>query len=293
MSEFVSRAAFRRLAHDAEQRLTKSSHEGAAAELEKFVSAVLSQAVAASKFSRRRSVGRAHVLYAVRALGVQLPPELADDPFAGKLLRCNAKAPANQRKRNLMHAEISENSFRRTLKHVAKNVNAQVRIAAPARRLLHVTAEFRLLTFFSPALERRVPDSDDVTVTVLRSAMECSHAHAIEIAEIFTRLLRNVPGLLDLSTSNTLDGRLLKVAASCLGKCGEQAPLDGAPCGNAPLVRVCSKMLRGRVAHKRVSVTAPEALAQMFEFKLHSASPIGAAQPTAAAGAACGAISAS
>ena len=66
----ISRAAVRRLAHDAQQKFSRDSYEGALDELERFLSNVMRVSQRAAVFSRRKAVAREHVTAARPGDGV-------------------------------------------------------------------------------------------------------------------------------------------------------------------------------------------------------------------------------
>lgn len=268
-SSVVSRASIRRLAHDAQQRLTKQSFENALHELYRFLSVMITISLQASVFSRRKAISKDHVMYAAHALDMQLPVELdcATPADLNKLTRCNIRAPASQRKRSAMHAEVSEASFARIIKQTASNCKKKLRISAVARRLLHLITEQHLLTYFAsgaqlPLATPSAPNVDLSTSHTLRKVMHCSAEEAARLAHFLTLITNQMPALLDISNTRTVDSRL--VAAAGTSVCTNLQIPVAAECANAELTRVCERILRGRAADKRVTSTSAISLANLL-----------------------------
>lgn len=266
----ISRAAIRRLAHDAQQRFSRDSYEGALDELHHFLSSVLRISQRATVFSRRKAVAREHVLYALDSLNVPVPDEVRalDAEGLSKLQRCNPKAPAQQRKRSVLHVELSEVAFARLAKRVAKNNELPSRLSSQARRVLQLVAEQHMMSFFaekgdicSDALAR-----DGLTAETLQVACECSTEVAAALTVFLNRILDRIPALLAISRTKTIDGRLLHAAFASMSTAFEPTPkkhsLDCENEKTQKLARLCDRILRGRAADKRITTSASVFLAE-------------------------------
>jgi histone H3/H4 len=267
----ISRAAIRRLAHDAQQKFSRDSYDGAVDELRHFLGSVLRVSQHAAVFSRRKVVAREHVLYALDSLSVPVPGEVRalDAEGLSKLQRCNPKAPAQQRKRSVLHVELSEAAFARLAKCVArKDESLPSRLSFQARRILQLVAEQHLMRFFaekgdvcSDALAR-----DALTAEALQVACECPAEVATALTACLGRLLDRIPALLSISRTKTIDGKLLHAAlASTCGACDappENNAMDSTDVKTQKLARLCDRILRGRAADKRITASASVFLAR-------------------------------
>jgi len=260
----ISRASIRRLAHDVQQRLTKQSFDGAMEELDRFLQAMLTVSMRAASFARRKAISREHVAYAAEALRVPLPAELraATAEDLNKLQRCNIRAPAQHRKRNAMHAEVSEASFTRVLKKAANSNKPRPRLSGQARRLLHLIAEQRLLAYFSPASaagpDDPWPGQDLSTADTLCRVMSCPPAEGAALAAFLLQVMNQVPALLQISQTRTVDARLVRAAAGSVLPPSSDFVVS---CVDESLVRICDRILRGRAADKRITAAAARELA--------------------------------
>lgn len=284
----ISRASIRRLAHDAQQRLTKQTYEAALTELDNFLHYIISISLRAALFSRKKAISHEHVAYAARAMQLPLPQELLhiSPGDLTKITRCNIRAPPLQRKRNPLHAEVSEASFARVVKRVASKCRKRLRLSAQARRYLHLIAEQRILDFFAsqnkPAAA--VALSDLSTVDTLRRIMNangeaCTDADAQALAEFLTSVTNQVPALLQISQTRTVDARLVRAAA------GSVMPLPmemSCKCTDPQLARVTERILRGRAADKRVTIAAARELAGLLQLHLESRAAAQACEPALA-----------
>jgi histone H3/H4 len=253
----------RRLAHDAQQKFSKESYEGALAELDRFMEAVLSLCRRAAVLTKRTAITRAHVLYAVDSLRLHLPPEIRtlDPKELSKLQRCNPKAPAQQRKRSSLHVEVSETAFRRVTRRSANG-----RVSAHARRTLHLVAEQHLMAFFAEKVncpERGGAFSDVLAANAFQAVCACTPQVAEDLAAYVAEVLDRVPALLAMSGTRTIDSKLLRTA--CESVCPELQSVGGdLPAPKSELVRVCDRILRGRAADKRIAASAGLSLAEVL-----------------------------
>lgn len=247
----LSRACVRRLSHDAGQRLAKGAYNDALIELSRFVEAMAQAAARAAVFTRHRAIKCSHVRYAARTLMVLLPEELSHgEPH--RLQRANIRAPASQRKKNPLHAEVAEAAFIRVLK---QTLQPRPRMSASARRLLQLICEQHLLQFFAPSQATSPAVQDESTVSVLQRSLAVDAQLAERLAHFLTVTINHVPALLSISKTQTVDARVIDAAVSTQLLC----PATQVPCKN--LLRICERILRGRCADNRVSAAAVERLA--------------------------------
>jgi histone H3/H4 len=260
----------RRLAHDAQQRLTKSTYDAAIDELDVFLARVLALSLQAASFSRRKVICREHIVFATASMGMALPQELRDATIEdlGQLQRCNIRAPAEQRKQSALYAELPEASFTRFLRTAAGRVNINLRIKAPARRFLQLIAEQHVLLHFAKASKLcEVSRTDASTASALSSVMSCSQQEAQALVDLLLRLLNKIPPLLHMSKTQTVSTRLLRAAADGI-ECTDATKLRAEQVLLRPIekkmLHVCCRILRGRVPDKRVSSAAAAELASVL-----------------------------
>ena len=263
----ISKAAFRRLAHDAHQKLTKQSYETALVDLDAFLLQLVNASLRASTFSRKKSIAREHVLFAVKSMGIQLPQELAeaDEHSLKKLQKCNLHAPAQQRKQNALHAEVSEASFSRTSKRIATKCRANLRISSQARRLLQLIAEQRIMAFFASSTNDSPASAsaDASTTACLQNALGCSEHEAVKMSVLISEISRQMPSLLEISQTKTVDDRLIMASLGTMAPWAVEIDIrQHVP--DSRLVRLCDRILRGRAADKRVTVSAAATLASVL-----------------------------
>lgn len=259
----VSKAAIRRLAHDVGARLGRDAHLTAIVELESYVQRVLELAISAMTFSRRKSVGVSHVLFAAEANG-GVPQELreATEEDLRRLQRCNPLAPAPLRKETLRHSEISEASFSKLTKSIAKRCQEKLRLTSGARHLLQLLTEFHVMRSF----DRRgalvaPPDQRSATERLLMDIYACDAASASGLVVAFEGLCARMPSLLAMADVKTVDERLVRAAllpdqpwvAAWAPPTDAQPPADAA--------KVMGRLLRGRAADKRITNGAGSFLA--------------------------------
>lgn len=261
----VSKAAIRRLAHDVGARLGKDAHVAAVVELEAYVHRVLDLAVYAMTFARRKSVDVSHVLFAAEAHG-DVPSELgsatADD--LKRLLRCNPLAPASLRKETLRHGEISEASFAKVTKGVAKKCKDKLRITGGARHLLQLLTEYHLMKSFDRR-GRLTASSEKQSATqhLLAEVYGCGAAEAARLVAVFERLCDRMPSLLAMADVKTVDERLVRAALlPDQPVLARWAPRAAAP---AAAVKIVGRLLRGRAADKRITTGAAAYLAAALQ----------------------------
>jgi hypothetical protein len=256
----ISRAAVRRLAHDARQKLTKQSYEQVLGKLSIFLYELIGASLRASVYARKKSISWDHVVFGVGALGLRLPEELrsVDAVAMNKLLKCNLRAPAGCRKQSALHAEVSEASFARLSKQAANKCRQNLRISSQGRRFIQLIAEHRIVMWF--AADESEPDespSDLPTAQALALAVPCEIPIAMQLVDVIAQICSQMPSLLAIRQTNTLDGRLILAAG---GGRHPDVTLEST-CDNVRLVKICDRVLRGRAADKRVTHHAAVILA--------------------------------
>ena len=117
------------------------------------------------------------------------------------------------------------------------------------------------LSLGTPAV--RDISEDRPTAEALAGVLACSEEHAACLSHFVTRLVNQVPSLLGISQTRTVDGRLVVAAAASLLPALGQVELHKPE--KRGLLRVCERILRGRAADKRITTSAAEALASMLE----------------------------
>ena len=245
-----SKAALRRLAHDAGCRLTKPRYDEVAAALDGFLRDLVDGSVEAMRFAKKRSVSVAHVVHAARGLRVAVPAEAleaAAQKGGIKLLRCNVRAPPAARKASVMNTEISSASFARVAKGLVLKREAPPRLSAQARRLMHVFAEMKVVEAFGKGHEGAVVERADLTRHAVALAFACDDALAADIKAEVEAVCARIPDLLEIASTKTIDLRLLEAAAAPL-----KPPLGPLPDSRDPAVKIVERMLRGSAVDRRL-----------------------------------------
>jgi len=254
----ISKASIRRLVHDAGARLSKEGYAEALRELEDYVQAVVSLAISAMEFSRRKSLSLAHVLYAAEAHGGSVPECLIrmESSDLHSLQKCNPRADASLRKKDLSHAEISEASFGKLARGAAARLRPALRITMPARRMLQLLAEYRVMhTFDRKGVLGVSTPSTTAKERSMQSIFGCQIEKACELEAALQRACERMPTLMTMSSSKTIDERLVRAALAPLGDwilTWTPAP-DFAPTRECKLI---DRVLRGRMPDKRVTHSA-------------------------------------
>ncbi len=151
----LPKAGLARLAKDAGARLSTGDYERVQEELFFFLSTVLRHARRALVFTKLKSVSRRHVEFAIRASGQTALAEHAKtlkDKELDRLHRCNIYAAPAVRRAPIGAVEISEATFSRILKILAKVEDLNCRFGSRARRLLHLCSEIFLVDFIISSL---------------------------------------------------------------------------------------------------------------------------------------------
>lgn len=260
----ISKASIRRLAHDAGARLGRDAHLAAVVELEVYVQRLLELAVHAMTYARRKSVGVSHVLFAAEAHG-GVPAELrrASEQDLKRLQRCNPLAPVGLRKETLCHTEISEASFAKVTKGVARRCKEKLRITGAARHLLQLLTEHHLMQRFAQRAGPLADGRHSSTERLFAEVLGCADAQALVRA--FDGLCERLPALMDMADTKTVDERLVRAAMQPDHAWAATLDAGAAPPAAPDVVKIMTRLLRGRAADKRVTTGAGAFLASALQ----------------------------
>lgn len=253
----ISKAAVRRLVHDAGARLSKEGYAGAIEIIEDYVRAILCSAVAAMDFSRRKSLSLEHVVYAAKMHG-GLPEALLSvcaKDFS-TLQKCNPRADASMRKSDLKHAELSEASFTKLMRGAADPIRPTLRVTQSARRMLQLLAEYKVMLSVDRKGAMSAPRKDaDSSQRMMQTVFTCSQEQAQLLERALQHACEHMPSLLSMSTCKTVDERLVRVALLPFGAWTSdwQPPQDYVDARTSKLV---DRVLRGHMVDKRVTNSA-------------------------------------
>lgn len=256
-----TKASIRRLAHDVDQRLSKHSYEVVNKEVEEFLERILSVGAQASEYARKKAISKDHIYYATTVLNVDVPKELTSVKLEDleRLQRCNIRAPAQQRKKSALHAEVSEAAFARVVKKVIQKNKSPRRLSVAARHFLHLITEQQIMRTLSNPGKECTPSTtfrDTTTRNTISRVLNCSDEQAEAVAGLITNTMNNIPALLDISKSQTVDARVVKLAvATHIQIC----PTVEVP---RPVSIMCSRIIRGRITDRRVTGEAANVLGQ-------------------------------
>ena len=263
--QVISKAAIRRLAHDVGARLGKDLYQTVLNDLNVYVTNVMQHAARAMSFSRRKSISLSHIYFAAGICG-GVPASLrelqADD--LSRLNKCNPQAPPSLRKDVLWRAEISEASFTKVAKQAAKQCHASLRITSQARRMLQLLAEYNVMKGFDKRGALGQPEEQNPMVQNMVSVYACDQATAATLVKIVEEICSRMPELLAMGTVKTIDERLVRTAlAPSRSWAQDWTPPEAFVVGKT--VKVVERILRGRAADKRVTVSASTFLAACFQ----------------------------
>lgn len=284
----VSKAALRRLAHDAGTRMLKSHYETGMTALIQFLQDVMKHAYNALTYSKRKSINTDHVYYALKVAQVPLPSELSNLPNdeLKTLKKCNVHADWLHRKNTVLAAEISEASFKRLLKQIGKQLDLQVHFTIQARHLLQLIAEVYVVRTFAKLGNDGTANSKPqnsscnslTSVTTTHHANSAPLVHACQAmldydaaisnnasailskqqidkaTEVFNTIITNIPALLQLSASRTVDKRLMQTAVHSLNI--DLSNVTEIHDARSPTVKIVCKILRGQLVDKRITANA-------------------------------------
>lgn len=263
--QIISKAAIRRLAHDVGVRLAKDAHQTALEDLEKYVMTVMQHAAGAMSFSRRKSVSLNHILFAAGVCGgvpASLRSMQAED--LKRLSKCNPQAPPTLRKDVLWRAEISEASFSKVAKRAAKQCHATLRITSQARRMLQLLAEYHVMKGFDKRGTLGKPEEANPLIQNMMNVFECNQETGGLLADVVQEVCSRIPELLAMGSVKTIDDRLVRTSLAPTRPWVQDwnPPEKFVECKT---VKVVERILRGRAADKRVTVSACTFLASCFQ----------------------------
>lgn len=263
--QIISKAAIRRLAHDVGARLAKDAHQTALEDLEKYVMNVMQHAAGAMSFSRRKSVSLNHILFAAGVCGgvpASLRSMQVDD--LKRLSKCNPQAPPTLRKDVLWRAEISEASFSKVAKSAAKQCHANLRITSQARRMLQLLAEYHVMKSFDKRGTLGKPEEANPMVQNMMNVFECNQETGGLLVNVVQEVCSRIPELLAMGSVKTIDDRLIRTSLAPTRPWVHEwnPPENFVDCKT---VKVVERILRGRAADKRVTVSACTFLASCFQ----------------------------
>ena len=262
--QIISKAAIRRPAHDVGARLAKDAHQTALDDLEKYVATVMQHAAGAMSFSRRKSVSLSHIIFAAGVCG-GVPASLRgmQPEDLKRLSKCNPQAPPALRKDVLWRAEISEASFSKVAKNAAKQCHATLRITSQARRMLQLLAEYHIMKSFDKKGALGKPEEENPMVHNMMNVFECNEATALVLVNVVEEVCHRAPELLAMGAVKTIDERLIRTGLTPTRPWAQDwtAPEDFV---DGKTVKVVERILRGRAADKRVTISASTFLAACF-----------------------------
>lgn len=298
----VSKAALRRLAHDAGTRMLKSHYETGMTALVEFLQEVIRHACIALTYSKRKSINTDHIYYALKVAKIQLPSELHDlqNDELKTLKKCNVHADWLHRKNTMLAVEISEASFKRLVKQIGAELNLKVHFTVQARHLLQLIAEVCVVRTFAEhgsegtANKPSSLSSNRYTSSALAHNLNSAPlAHACQamldfdahvghncstvLSDVqleratyaFNTTVAHIPSLLQLSSSRTVDKRLMQTAVQSLNI--DMANLAEIHTARSPVVKIICKILRGQLVDKRITASAMTVLCNVVHNTIRNA----------------------
>ena len=275
----LSRAAVRRLAHDAGVRMLKGHYDPIMETLIEFLKRLFSHALLAMQYSKKKSIGIEHVLYSLRVLQFDIPEELhtCGQEDLRTLRKCNVHASADVRKRSALTAEISEASFSRLSRQVAARFNPKTRITCKARHLIQLVCEIHLIRMFAqkragapiPFSSTTVPQVYHPAIaigkTLLVGDQDTQRERQAAIIVFYDKVTSQIPFLLEISSTKTVDERLILTAVRtvCPEMPVDSLGIDFVP--NSDTTKTLTKMLRGLVVDKRITSGAVRLFAKVLK----------------------------
>lgn len=267
----ISRAAIRRLAHDAGARLSKHTYEEVCEGVNEFLRRLLEKAVMGMRYGKKRSLAVAHVAYAVTSITPEMPEELRNLQRSQltSLVKCNVKAPAATRRYSSMCVEISEASMGRVLRALIDPVDRPLRITTAAQRYCHLLAEAYIIRFYMvSAPPEQVTPFASVQAGIIASAFGCRLDEAVVALDRLHLLLGCVLNLLKISNAKTIDEAGVDIAMKSLNWSTTAADITLCPGAR----KVMERMVRGGAANKRVTHAAAHKIALCIGAALREAS---------------------
>lgn len=260
----IPKAGLIRLVKDAGGKLTTNEEfESLQADIEQFLRKILCQVKRVQVFTKRKTVSRSHVEFSLGACGhhalVTKAKKLKCKEL-NRLHRCNIHAAPSVRRAPTGAVEISEATFVRLLKNLARDEGIQGHFGAQARRLIHLmTEDFvvdRIIADTSSGDEE--PTTPSFVLRALQDAYSCSAEAAEVIAGIFEKAAARLDPLLEANSSKTVSVELLQVALDDV----VVAPDDVRVPSKA--VRIVENLLRGRAPDRWVTRGAIQYLADVL-----------------------------
>jgi hypothetical protein len=180
-----------------------------------------------------------------------------------RLSKCNPQAPPALRKDVLWRAEISEASFSKVAKQAAKQCHATLRITSQARRMLQLLAEYHVMKSFDKKGSLGKPEEENPMVQNMMNVFECSQDTALVLVNVVEEVCQRAPELLAMGAVKTIDERLIRTGLAPTRPWAQDwtAPEDFV---DGKTVKVVERILRGRAADKRVTISASTFLAACF-----------------------------
>jgi len=120
-----------------------------------------------------------------------------------------------------------------------------------------------IMLFFEAAQAPREPElvQDRATASALVKELteeKCSNEQGGVLAHFITRVMNQIPLLLNISETKTVDDRVVRAAAvSLLPKLADAPP----QCDHKVLINMCDRVIRGRAPNNRVTNSASKVLA--------------------------------
>lgn len=286
----LPKAGLTRLAKDAGGRLSPGDHKRVQQELFRFLSTVLRHTQRALLFTKRKSVARGHVEFAIGASGRSKLAKIAKtlkDKDLDRLHRCNIYASPAVRRAPIGAVEISEATFARILRSLAKAEGLNSRFSSRARRLLHLCSENFIVDFVGSSsssgksmtvvnssaqkqdedntpseLKLIIPPHFVVRALADAFGLPSSSSTALRLGQLFETVASRLDPLLEAKSTKTVSEQLLSVA---LAETDSAIIIEGE--GELPSihgVKVVENLLRGRAPDRWVTHGAIQLLAKVL-----------------------------
>lgn len=281
----LPKAGLTRLAKDAGGRLSPGDHKRVQQELFRFLSTVLRHTRRALLFTKRKSVARGHVEFAIGASGrsnLAIIAKTLKDKDLDRLHRCNIYASPAVRRAPIGAVEISEATFARILRSLAKAEGLNSRFSSRARRLLHLCSENFIVDFVgsssssgntvnsSAQKQDNTPSESKLIIPphfVVRALADAfglpsSSSTALRLGQLFETVASRLDPLLEAKSTKTVSEQLLSVA---LAETDSAIIIEGE--GKLPSIhgiKVVENLLRGRAPDRWVTHGAIQLLAKVL-----------------------------
>ena len=267
----IQKSAIRRLAHDANRRLTKVSYEAIFEHIKDFLLRILANSAKATCLANKKTITQKHVKFGVDSLHLQLPKEIYTIQVQDllKLKRCNYKAPPTQRKQNLMHVEIPCATFSRTLKCILLDKQYPNKLTQAAKNYLQIITEHVILKYFGDKSSSLKPRSDNfmLQVRALEYILNCTKEESILLERFLFRLFNCIASLLLACSSKKIDENIIKIAGISI--CPSLSNYSNV-IENKLLDKYCDRMLRGQLIDVRIMKKSYTELSSMIQILLEN-----------------------